>query len=59
MPVIIPQDINNLPTYNKIQNNFLSVLMLSGLFPMAFIYVFYYAFDFSQTVKTIQAGCLC
>ena len=51
MPIIIPQDINNLPTYNKIQNNFLSILMLSGLFPMAFIYVFYYAFDFSQAVK--------
>jgi hypothetical protein len=33
--------------------------MLSGLFPMAFIYVFYYAFDFSQAVKIIQAGCLC
>ncbi len=51
MPIIIPLDINNLPTYNKIQNNFLSILMLSGLFPMAFIYVFYYAFDFSQAVK--------
>ncbi|MEX5413717.1 hypothetical protein, partial [Atlantibacter hermannii] len=31
--------------------NYLCVLMLSGLFLMAFIYVFYYAFDFGQSVK--------
>ncbi|MES3855245.1 hypothetical protein AADP98_23090 [Escherichia coli] len=51
IPVVIPQDINNLPAYNKIQGNFLSVMMLSGMFPMAFIYVLYCAFDFDQNVK--------
>lgn len=51
MPVVIPQDINNLPAYDKIQNNFVSVLIISGLFPMAFIYVFFYAFDISQSVR--------
>ncbi|MDA6274804.1 hypothetical protein OSK12_25520, partial [Escherichia coli] len=51
IPVVIPQDINNLPAYNKIQCNFLSVMMLSGMFPMAFIYVLYCAFDFDQNVK--------
>ncbi|EJL8248343.1 hypothetical protein NM174_004754 [Escherichia coli] len=51
IPVVIPQDINNLPAYNKIQDNFLSVMMLSGMFPMAFIYVLYCAFDFDQNVK--------
>lgn len=30
IPVVIPQDINNLPAYNKIQGNFLSVMMLNG-----------------------------
>ncbi len=45
IPVVIPQDINNLPAYNKIQGNFLSVMML------AFIYVLYCAFDFDQNVK--------
>ncbi|HAV7760571.1 TPA: hypothetical protein JK814_004235 [Escherichia coli] len=49
--VVIPQDINNLPAYNKIQGNFLSVMMLSGMFPMAFIYVLYCAFDFDRNVK--------
>ncbi len=49
--LVIPQDINNLPAYNKIQGNFLSVMMLSGMFPMAFIYVLYCAFDFDQNVK--------
>ncbi len=33
IPVVIPQDINNLPAYNKIQGNFLSVMMLSGMSP--------------------------
>lgn len=51
IPIVIPQDINNLPAYNKIQGNFLSVMMLSGMFPMAFIYVLYCAFDFDQSVK--------
>lgn len=51
IPIVIPHDINNLPAYNKIQGNFLSVMMLSGLFPMAFIYVLYCAFDFDQSVK--------
>ncbi|EDC5905052.1 hypothetical protein GAT56_20940 [Salmonella enterica] len=51
IPVVIPQDINNLPAYNKIQGNFLSVMMLSGMFPMGFIYVLYCAFDFDQNVK--------
>ncbi|MEW0478365.1 hypothetical protein AB0V24_22065 [Escherichia coli] len=51
IPVFIPQHINNLPAYNKIQGNFLSVMMLSGMFPMAFIYVLYCAFDFDQNVK--------
>ena len=51
IPVVIPQDINNLPAYNKIQGNFLSVMMLSGMSPMAFIYVLYCAFDFDQNVK--------
>ncbi|MCN1991318.1 hypothetical protein MLN09_24405 [Escherichia coli] len=51
MPIVIPYDIKNLPAYNKIQGNFLSVMMLSGLFPMAFIYVLYCAFDFDQSVK--------
>lgn len=51
IPVVIPQDINNLPAYNKIQGNFLSVMMLSGMFPMAFIYVLYCTFDFDQNVK--------
>ncbi|EFI6713455.1 hypothetical protein BCC33_004935, partial [Escherichia coli] len=31
IPIVIPYDINNLPAYNKIQGNFLSVMMLSGL----------------------------
>ncbi|MDC8779317.1 hypothetical protein AB2H77_25140 (plasmid) [Escherichia coli] len=51
IPIVIPYDIKNLPAYNKIQGNFLSVMMLSGLFPMAFIYVLYCAFDFDQSVK--------
>ncbi len=51
IPIVIPQDINNLPAYNKIQGNFLSVMMLSGLFPVAFIYMLYCAFDFDQSVK--------
>ncbi|HGB9919419.1 TPA: hypothetical protein ACIYYU_004288 [Escherichia coli] len=51
IPIVIPQDINNLPAYNKIQGNFLSVMMLSGMFPMAFIYVLHCAFDFDQNVK--------
>ncbi len=51
IPIVIPHDINNLPSYNKIQGNFLSVMMLSGLFPIAFIYVLYCAFDFDQSVK--------
>ncbi|MES4144081.1 hypothetical protein AADO45_24210 [Escherichia coli] len=51
IPVVIPQDINNLPAYNKIQGNFLSVMMLSGMFPMAIIYVLYCAFDIDQNVK--------
>lgn len=51
IPVVIPQDINNLPAYDKIQTNLLVVLMASGLFPMVFIYFFYYVFDVGQTIK--------
>lgn len=55
MTVVIPQDVSNLPGYDKIKTNFLSVLMIAGLFPMAFIYIFYYALDLSQTVKDNSA----
>ncbi|WP_449575878.1 hypothetical protein [Lelliottia nimipressuralis] len=55
MAVVIPQDVNNLPGYDKIKTNFLSVLMIAGLFPMAFIYIFYYALDLSQAVKDYSA----
>ncbi|MBV7681552.1 hypothetical protein [Escherichia coli] len=51
IPIVIPYDIKILPAYNKIQANFLSVMMLSGLFPMAYIYVLYCAFEFDQSVK--------
>lgn len=55
MTVVIPQDVSNLPGYDKIKTNFLSVLMIAGLFPMAFIYIFYYALDLSQAVKDNSA----
>lgn len=55
MAVVIPQDVNNLPGYDKMKANFLSVLMIAGLFPMAFIYIFYYALDLSQAVKDHSA----
>lgn len=51
IPVVIPSDISNLVSYNKIQNNFLTTLMLSGFFPMVFIYFFYYALNVSEEVK--------
>lgn len=38
MAVVIPQDVNNLPGYDKMKTNFLSVLMIAGLFPTTFIY---------------------
>lgn len=55
MAVVIPQDVNNLPGYDKMKTNFLSVLMIAGLFPMAFIYIFYYALDLSQAIKDHSA----
>lgn len=55
MAVVIPQDVSNLPGYDKMKTNFLSVLMIAGLFPMAFIYIFYYALDLSQAVKDYSA----
>lgn len=51
IPVVIPQDINNLPGYEKIQNNLLTVLMIAGILPVVFIYIFYYVLNVSQTVK--------
>ncbi|WAG36309.1 hypothetical protein [Vibrio parahaemolyticus] len=51
IPVIIPQDMNNLPAYDKIQNNLLTVLMISGILPVIFIYIFYYVLHVSQKVK--------
>ena len=55
MAVVIPQDVNNLPGYDKMKTNFLSVLMIAGLFPTTFIYIFYYALDLSQGVKDNSA----
>lgn len=51
IPVVIPQDMSNLPAYDKIQNNLLTVLMISGILPVIFIYIFYYVLHVSQTVK--------
>lgn len=51
IPVVIPQDMNNLPAYDKIQNNLLTVLMIAGILPIIFIYIFYYVLHVSQTVK--------
>lgn len=51
IPVVIPQEMNNLPSYDKIQNNLLTVLMIAGILPVVFIYIFYYAIHISQTVK--------
>lgn len=51
IPIVIPQEINNLPSYDKVQNNLLTVLMISGILPVAFIYIFYYVLHVSQTVK--------
>lgn len=51
IPVVIPQDINNLPAYEKIQTNLLLILMISGLFPMLVFYLLYFAFATSQAVK--------
>lgn len=51
MAIFIPQDVSNLPDYGKIKSNFFLILMLSGLFPMVFVFVFYYFLDVSQIVK--------
>lgn len=51
IPLVILQDINNFPGYEKIQNNFLTVLMIVGVFPVIFIYIFYYVLDVSQNIK--------
>lgn len=51
IPLVIPQDMNNLPGYEKIQNNLLTVLMIAGVLPVIFIYIFYYVLHVSQTVK--------
>ncbi|WP_331398225.1 hypothetical protein [Enterobacter quasihormaechei] len=40
IPLVIPQDMNNLPGYEKIQNNLLTVLMIAGVLPVIFIYIF-------------------
>lgn len=55
MAVVIPQDVSNLPGYDRMRTNFLLVLMIAGLFPMAFIYIFYYALNLSQAVKDYSA----
>lgn len=51
IPLVIPPDMNNLPGYEKIQNNLLTVLMIAGVLPVIFIYIFYYVLNVSQTVK--------
>ncbi|ELW9536654.1 hypothetical protein SIP02_003995 [Enterobacter roggenkampii] len=51
IPIVIPQDMDNLPAYDKIQNNLLTVLMIAGILPVIFIYIFYYVLHVSQTVK--------
>jgi len=55
MAIIIPQDVKNLPDYDKIKRNTFLILIFSGLFPMAFIFLFYYALDVSQIVKNYSA----
>lgn len=55
MTIVIPQDVSNLPNYDKIKSNFLILLMISGLFPMVFVYFFYYVFNVGQTVKDYSA----
>lgn len=55
MAVVIPQDVSNLPGYDKMKTNFLSVLMIAGLFPIAFIFIFYYALNLTQSAKNYSA----
>lgn len=55
MAVVIPQDVKNLPDYDKIKSNLFLILIFSGLFPMVFIFLFYYVMDVSQALKNYSA----